>query len=79
MAVFKDCQEVPVELEISVKAFYRAMTLGEKQEMKKLLRSDGVNNIPQQDFELSINKLSENYHRLTNEEEELLKKITDRF
>lgn len=79
MPVFKDYQEMPVEIEVSTKLFYQAMTSGEKQEMRRLLRTGIGSTTTHADFELSISRLSENYYSLTSEEIQTLANIASRF
>jgi hypothetical protein len=79
MPVFKDYQDIPVEMDISVNLFHRSMTPKEKQEMRRLLRTGIGHSTPHVEFETSISKLAENYLSLTPEEIEVLRKMSSRF
>jgi len=78
------------DLDIDVDDFFYEMSDSEKQEMYELLREDGYGSsfklsdemsasIPEWEFIDTIEKISSNRLQLTNEEDEILKKIASRF
>ena len=80
----------PDDLDIDVDDFYYEMSDREKQEMYELLREDGYGSsfklsderpasVPEWEFIDTIEKISSNRLQLTNEEDEMLKKIASRF
>lgn len=80
----------PDDLDIDVDDFYYEMSDREKQEMYELLKEDGYYSsfkksdempasIPEWEFIDTIEKISSNRLQLTNEEDEMLKKIASRF
>lgn len=79
MPLFTDYQDKLIEMEVSVKLFYQAMTPIERQEMRKLLNLSSETTLMRQDFESSINKLFNNYYSLTEEEIQTLNNISARF
>jgi len=63
MPIFKDYQEIPVEIEVGTKLFYQAMTPGEKQEMRKLLRTGIGSTTSHADLSISsVSVLGTGYH-----------------
>lgn len=79
---------VDVDLDISVSEFFDELDDDEKKEMYELLIGDGVGygsdiNQPSGrvswEFDDAIVKLKKNYYALTNEEIELLVKMSKRF
>lgn len=80
----------PDDLDIDVDDFYYEMSDREKQEMYELLKEDGYyssfkksDEMPASVYEWefidTIEKISSNRLQLTNEEDEILKKIASRF
>ena len=80
----------PDDLDIDVDDFYYEMSDSEKQEMYELLREDGYGSsfklsderpasVPEWEFIDTIEKITVNRLQLTNEEDEMLKKIASRF
>ena len=78
----------PDDLDIDVDDFYNEMSDREKQEMYEMLINDGYGfggnpneptGILTLEFNEIIEKISSNRLRLTNEEDEMLKKIASRF
>lgn len=79
---------VDVDLDISVSEFFDELDDDEKKEMYELLIEDGIGyggdiNQPSGraswEFDDAIVKLKKNYYALTNEEIELLVKMSKRF
>jgi hypothetical protein len=84
MPEFYTSEYVNIELDIDVDEFFDKMTNSEKLEMFDLLLEDGFGvdeASPHTNWEFteSINKLNNNYHQLTNEEEALIIKLAKRF
>ena len=79
----------PDDLDIDVDDFYYEMSSKEKKEMYDLLVEDGYASsfkkedeplsVPEWEFTNIMSKISSNRLQLTNEEDEMLKKIASRF
>jgi hypothetical protein len=78
------------DLDIDVDDFYYEMSSKEKKEMYDLLVEDGYASsfkkedekplsVPEWEFTNIMSKISSNRLQLTNEEDEMLKKIASRF
>ena len=78
------------EFEIDVDDFYSEMSSREKEEMYDLLKADGYYSsfkkedempasVPEGEFINIMSKISSNRLLLTNEEDEMLKRIASRF
>ena len=75
---------IEIDAHIDVDEFFDKMDNSEKREMFDLLVEDGfgVDDAPVHtnwEFKDDIEKLSENYYQLTNEEEALIIKLSKRF
>ena len=80
----------PEELDIDVDDFYEEMSSKEKKELYDLLVEDGYASsfkkedekplsVPEWEFNNIMSKITVNRLQLTNEEDEMLKKIASRF
>lgn len=78
------------DLNIDVDDFYYEMSDDDKVEMYELLKEDGYGSslkksdempasVPEWEFTNIMSKISSNRLQLTNEEDEMLKKIASRF
>ena len=85
-------QDVEAEFEVDISEFLESLDGDETEELVELLKKEGwlknlniINpytpgkSIPEIEFDNTINKIYQNYVRLTSEEEEVLKKIANRF
>ena len=84
-------EDVEVDIDIDIDDFLNACDKADIKEIVQALKEDGhikgyfitsdnpKPSLIEQEFDNTINKIHKNRLRLTNEEEELLKKIADRF
>jgi hypothetical protein len=84
MPEFRTTEYVDVDIDIDVDEFFDKMDDSEKREMFDLLTEDGfgtsnIDSYTNWEFKNAIEKLSENYYQLTNEEETLIIKLSKRF
>lgn len=86
MPRFWDYQEVEVDLNIEVDDFYEEMDSEDCERMMKLLKEGGYGNNLEEpsgrsswEFDEAISKLKQNYHSLSNEDTDLIIKLSKRF
>ena len=89
MPRFSEYVETEVDIDISVQDFYDELDYDDVQKLIKLLIEDEyikgeddnseLESIYEWEFNKMIKKITDNRVMLTKEEEELLKKISDRF
>ena len=88
MPQFSDYQDVEVDvvMNIDVDEYYEEMDDSDKREMFRLLLKNGYANqlgIPSGrsswEFDEAIDKIKQNYYSLTNEETDLIIKLSKRF
>ena len=88
MPQFSEYQDVEVDvvMNIDVDEYFEEMDNSERQEMYDLLIAKGFGfgeNSPSGrsswEFDEAMNKLKQNYHSLTNEETDLIIKLSKRF
>jgi hypothetical protein len=88
MPQFSDYQDVEVDvvMNIDVKEYYDEMDASECKEMYQLLLKGGFTNTfgessgrSSWEFDEAMGKLKQNYHALTNDETDLIIKLSKRF
>ena len=85
MTIFSECQDVEVELNISVANFYDEMDEDEKALMfdyilEDFIKTDVVGRgYSATEFEQAIDKLIQNYSQLTVEETQTIVELAKRF
>jgi hypothetical protein len=85
-------QDVEAEFEVDISEFLESLDRDETEKLVELLKTGGLlenlniinpyapgKSTIETEFDNTINKIYQNYVRLTSEEEELLKKIASRF
>lgn len=80
MPLFVDYQnDQTFEIDIKPSMYYRFMNEGEKDEMRQMLREHSKRSLIQREYEDALDRLASNYFSLTNEEIEIIQKISSKF
>lgn len=80
MPLFVDYQnDQTFEIDIKPSMYFRFMNENDKNEMRQMLREHSKRSLIQRKYEDALDKLASNYFSLTNEEIEIIQKISSKF